>query len=35
VNVVGDGAGIRISSKHQRVNVLKFFVYNKANAYYF
>jgi hypothetical protein len=35
VNVVGDGAGIRISSKHQWVNVLKFFVYNKANAYLF
>ena len=25
VNVAGDGAGIRISSKHQGVNVLKFF----------
>ena len=33
--IVGDGAGIRISSKHQGVNVLKFFVYNKANAYHF
>jgi hypothetical protein len=36
VNVAGDGAGIRISSsKHQRVNVLNFFVYTKANAYNF
>jgi hypothetical protein len=25
VKVAGDGAGIRISSKHQQVNVLKFF----------
>jgi hypothetical protein len=24
-----------ISSKHQQVNVLKFFVYNKANVYHF
>jgi hypothetical protein len=32
VNVADDGAGIRISSKHQRVNVLKFFVHNKANG---
>jgi hypothetical protein len=34
-NVAGDGEGIRISSKHQRVNVLKFFVYNKVNVYNF
>jgi hypothetical protein len=33
--IAGDGAGIRISLKHQRVNGLKFFIYNKANAYHF
>jgi hypothetical protein len=26
---------MRISLKHQRVKVLKFFVYNKANVYHF
>jgi hypothetical protein len=35
VDAAGDGAGIRISSKHQRVNVLKFSVYNKANIFHF